>query len=98
MKLHQLKSLLRAHPTAFPRFILPDGEQIPAHFHLTEVGYVAKKFVDGCLIDARHRFDRQSNSLPRPYEQRKNQLRRPKPRFADEVSEGEGAADTTRTV
>jgi len=46
MKLHQLKSLLRAHPTAFPRFILPDGEQIPAHFHLTEVGYVAKKFVD----------------------------------------------------
>ena len=46
MKLHDLKSLLRAHPTAFPRFILPDGEQIPAHFHLTEVGYVAKKFVD----------------------------------------------------
>ena len=46
MKLHELKSLLRAHPTALPRFILPGGEQIPAHFHLTEVGYVAKKFVD----------------------------------------------------
>ena len=46
MKLHELKSLLRAHPTTLPRFILPDGEQIPAHFHLTEVGYVAKKFVD----------------------------------------------------
>ena len=46
MKLHELKSLLRAHPTALPRFTLPGGEQIPAHFHLTEVGYVAKKFVD----------------------------------------------------
>ena len=46
MKLHELKSLLRAHPAALPRFILPSGEQIPAHFHLTEVGYVAKKFVD----------------------------------------------------
>jgi Family of unknown function (DUF6428) len=31
---------------ALPRFILPGGDQIPAHFHLTEVGYVAKKFVD----------------------------------------------------
>jgi hypothetical protein len=46
VKLNELKSLLRAHPTALPRFILPSGEQIPAHFHLTEVGYVAKKFVD----------------------------------------------------
>ena len=46
MKLNQLKSLLRAHPDALPRFILPDGEQIPAHFHLTEVGHVTKKFVD----------------------------------------------------
>jgi hypothetical protein len=46
MNLHQLKSLLRARPEALPRFILPGGEQIPAHFHLTEVGHVAKKFVD----------------------------------------------------
>ncbi len=46
MKLRELKSLLRAHPAALPRFILPDGEEIPAHFHLTEVGYVAKKFID----------------------------------------------------
>lgn len=46
MKLRQLKSLLRAHPAAHPRFLLPDGEQIPAHFHITEVGHVAKKFVD----------------------------------------------------
>lgn len=46
MKLPQLKSLLRAHPAAHPRFLLPGGGQIPAHFHLTEVGYVTKKFVD----------------------------------------------------
>ena len=46
MKLQELKSLLRAHPTTLPRFTLPSGKQIPAHFHLTEVGYVAKKFVD----------------------------------------------------
>lgn len=46
MKLRELKSLLRAHPAAQPRFTLPSGEQIPAHFHLTEVGHVTKKFVD----------------------------------------------------
>ena len=46
MKLRELKSLLRANPTAQPRFTLPTGEQIPAHFHLTEVGHVTKKFVD----------------------------------------------------
>ena len=46
MKLHELKSLLRAQPDTLPRFILPGGEQIPPHFHVTEVGHVAKKFVD----------------------------------------------------
>ena len=46
MKLRELKSLLRAHPALHPRFTLPSGEQIPAHFHLTEVGHVAKNFVD----------------------------------------------------
>ncbi|MEO8044842.1 MAG: DUF6428 family protein [Spartobacteria bacterium] len=46
MKLRELKSLLRANPAAQPRFTLPTGEQIPAHFHLTEVGHVTKKFVD----------------------------------------------------
>jgi hypothetical protein len=46
MKLSELKSLLRAYPDAHPRFVLPSGDQIPAHFHLTEVGHVAKKFVD----------------------------------------------------
>jgi hypothetical protein len=46
MKLHELKSLLRARPAALPRFILPGGDQVPAHFHITEVGQVTKKFVD----------------------------------------------------
>jgi Family of unknown function (DUF6428) len=46
MKLDELKSILRGHPDTLPRFILPGGEQIPPHFHITEVGHVAKKFVD----------------------------------------------------
>lgn len=46
MKLRELKSLLRKHPALQPRFTLPSGEQIPAHFHITEVGHLAKKFVD----------------------------------------------------
>lgn len=46
MKLNDLKSTLALHPEALPRFILPDGDQIPAHFHLTEVGHIAKRFID----------------------------------------------------
>jgi hypothetical protein len=46
MKLQELRSILQAHPDALPRFILPDGDEIPAHFHLTEVGHVAKNFID----------------------------------------------------
>ncbi len=53
MKLNELKSLLRAHPAAYPHFLLPDGDQIPAHFHITEVGHVTKRFIDcgGALHD-----------------------------------------------
>ena len=53
MKLTELKALLHAHPTAHPRFILPDGDHVPAHFHITEVGHVAKRFIDcgGTLHD-----------------------------------------------
>lgn len=46
MKLHELKSILESQPNKYPRFILPDGDQVPAHFHLTEVGHVAKNFID----------------------------------------------------
>jgi hypothetical protein len=54
MKLHKLKSVLRAHPNSHPRLILPDGDQVPAHFHITEVGHVAKRFIDcgGTVHDA----------------------------------------------
>jgi Family of unknown function (DUF6428) len=46
MKLNELKAILESQPDKFPRFILPDGDQVPAHFHLTEVGHVAKNFID----------------------------------------------------
>jgi hypothetical protein len=53
MKLHDLKATLALHPDALPRFILPDGDQIPAHLHITEVGHIAKRFIDcgGTLHD-----------------------------------------------
>jgi hypothetical protein len=46
MKLNALKSVLRQFPETLPRFILPDGAQIPAHAHVTEVGHVRKTFID----------------------------------------------------
>lgn len=46
MKLNELRSVLESHPEKFPRFVLPDGDRVPAHFHLTEVGHVAKNFID----------------------------------------------------
>jgi hypothetical protein len=46
MKLNDLKATLALHPDARPRFTLPDGDQIPAHFHITEVGHVTKRFID----------------------------------------------------
>jgi hypothetical protein len=46
MKLHELKAALNAAPDKLPRFVLPDGDSVPGHFHITEVGYVMKRFVD----------------------------------------------------
>jgi hypothetical protein len=46
VKLSELKSILESQPDKSPRFILPDGDQVPANFHLTEVGHVAKNFID----------------------------------------------------
>jgi hypothetical protein len=46
MKLSDLSSVLEKHPATFPRFILPDGDRIPAHAHVTEVGHVVKNFID----------------------------------------------------
>lgn len=46
MKLSELKSILLESPSAYPRIILPDGDHVPAHFHITEVGHVTKRFID----------------------------------------------------
>jgi Family of unknown function (DUF6428) len=46
MKLHELRAVLARHPAKFPRFVLPDGGHIPAHFHVTEVGQVVRNFID----------------------------------------------------
>ncbi len=46
MKLRHLKEVLEKNPSALPKLILPDGDVIPAHFHITEVGHVTKRFID----------------------------------------------------
>jgi hypothetical protein len=46
MTLDDLQSALEANPTLFPRFVLPDGDYIPAHAHVTEVGHVVRNFID----------------------------------------------------
>ena len=46
MKLSDLRAILERHPDSFPRFVLPDGDRIPAHAHVTEVGHVVKNFID----------------------------------------------------
>ena len=46
MNLQELKSCLQARPELNVAFALPDGRLIPAHYHVTEVGHIAKKFVD----------------------------------------------------
>jgi hypothetical protein len=46
MKLHELKAALSANAQGGIRMILPDGDRIPDEFHVTEVGYVSKKFID----------------------------------------------------
>jgi hypothetical protein len=46
MKLNGLKAALARHPDATVRFILPNGESVPAHAHVTEVARVDKRFID----------------------------------------------------
>lgn len=46
MKLSALRSILKQYPQTSPRFILSDGDVIPAHAHVTEVGHVTKNFID----------------------------------------------------
>jgi len=51
MNFGSLKTNLLQHPDKKVRFVLPDGDPIPAEFHVTEVGHVVKTFVDcgGCV-------------------------------------------------
>jgi hypothetical protein len=44
MKLSQLRNHLNS--TQELKFILPNGQIIPAHFHLTEAGLITKQFID----------------------------------------------------
>ena len=46
MKFTELQDLLQQYPATFPRFILPGGDSIPAHAHVTEVGHVVRNFID----------------------------------------------------
>ena len=46
MTFHDLENALEANPELCPRFVLPDGDYIPAHAHLTEVGHLVRNFID----------------------------------------------------
>jgi len=46
MKLSELTDTLLRHPDAGLGIVLPNGTQVPAHFHVTEVGRVRKEFID----------------------------------------------------
>jgi hypothetical protein len=46
MTFQGLQNALEANPRRFPRFVLPDGDYIPAHAHVTEVGHLVRKFID----------------------------------------------------
>jgi hypothetical protein len=39
-------NLLRQNPDHGVTFVTPDGQQVPPHFHITEVGHLAKTFLD----------------------------------------------------
>jgi Family of unknown function (DUF6428) len=46
MNYRALVNALEHYPTTSPRFVLPDGDYIPAHAHVTEVGHVVRNFID----------------------------------------------------
>src|SRR3977135_4442741 len=46
MKTSEFKKLLERYPDNNLSFVLPNGESIPAHAHITEVGRVDKTFLD----------------------------------------------------
>ena len=46
MNLKELTKVLNAHENAALHIMLPAGEFVPSHFHITEVGRVQKNFID----------------------------------------------------
>ena len=46
MTTRQFLGLLQTHPDYLLSFSKPDGSLVPAHFHITEVGHLAKSFID----------------------------------------------------
>jgi hypothetical protein len=46
MKLSEFNDILLRHPENRLRIFLPGGGEIQADFHVTEVGHVAKRFID----------------------------------------------------
>lgn len=46
MNVSQLIQVLEAHRGAALHIMLPTGEFVPAHFHVTEIGCVQKTFID----------------------------------------------------
>lgn len=53
MKLSEFKTALDRHAALNLAILLPDGNNVPAHFHITEVGRTEKWFVD-CGGKTRH--------------------------------------------
>ena len=46
MTMAELKDALAEHGSKSLTFRLPDGESVPAHFHITEIGFSRKEFID----------------------------------------------------
>ena len=46
MNLSKFRTALARDPNAALHYMLPDGDFVPAHFHVTEIGRVHKEFVD----------------------------------------------------
>jgi hypothetical protein len=46
MKVSEFKNHLLSSPEHEMRFVLPDGDLIPIHAHVTEIGRVDKNFID----------------------------------------------------
>jgi hypothetical protein len=46
MELNDVLAILKKHQDALIEIMLPSGEMIPDHFHITEVGRVQKDFID----------------------------------------------------